>query len=249
MSLLGDRSQITIGTSNLKLSYEFYIALGFRVVAKGKDGFSWYKMTDDSLLILLLENGSNYLGFTYFSNHIEDKISLLKGLNVELIQDTPSEKVFFSPHDLIFTISERPNIEDHAHDYQTYLTLEQEAFKDKKRLPNSVLGAFGELACQCHNISEHSKFYTALGFEIKHEAKKPYHWMILSDGLNIIGLHDTNDFTHNNITYFAPDVKETVEHLEDIGIHQITEFTGTGGDENNVVIKTPENQNIFFFKS
>ncbi len=82
MSLLGDRSQITIGTSNLKLSYEFYIALGFRVVAKGKDGFSWYKMTDDSLLILLLENGSNYLGFTYFSNHIEDKIKLTKDLNV-----------------------------------------------------------------------------------------------------------------------------------------------------------------------
>lgn len=247
MAYLGKSSQLTIGTSNLHDSLEFYLKLGFRRVTNGTKPYDWCKITDDSLLIFLNENGSHYLGFSYFTNDWGNLLKDIENFGIELVQDLPNEKVFFTPQDLLITIVKTNSIPPNGQRH-TYTTLGEAPFQDKSLLPNPILGAFGELACPTQNLEADIAFYTKLGFEIAHKAEKPYPWCILSDGLNIIGLHQTSDFRENSITYFAPDVAEQVRAMEIVGINNISEFTGTGGNENNVCIPTSEDQTIFFFK-
>jgi catechol 2,3-dioxygenase-like lactoylglutathione lyase family enzyme len=248
MAYLGESSQLTIGTSNLSDSIEFYNKLGFRIVKKGDSPYPWCKLTDGSLLIFLNQNGSHYLGFSYFVNDWGNTLKELQELGAELVQNLPNEKVFFTPQDLLISLVKTDMVPPKS-DLKDYMTLGEPAFKDKSNLPNMVLGAFGELACPTLDLDGDTLFYQKLGFKEVHRSEKPYKWCILSDGLNIVGLHETTDFQENSITYFAPDVADQVRALEAIGIENISEFTGNGGDENNVCITTAENQTIFFFNA
>lgn len=248
MAYLGESSQLTIGTSNLQDSIDFYIKLGFRIVKKGDSPYPWCKLTDNSLLIFLNQNGSHYLGFSYFLSDWGDILSELKKIGAEIVQDLPNEKVFFTPQDLLISLVKTDSVPPKGK-LDDYVTLGEAAFKDKSKLPNQILGAFGELACPSTSIDIDSPFYQKLGFKEIYRSEKPYKWCILSDGLNIIGLHETSDFQENSITYFAPDVAKQVVAMEALGLEDISEFTGTGGDENNVCITTAENQTIFFFNA
>lgn len=248
MAFLGESSQLTIGTSNLNESTEFYFKLGFRLVTSGYTPNNWSKLSDDSLLIFLNENGSHYLGFTYFISNWDDALKKLKLMNINFAQDLPREKVFFTPQDLLITLVKSDVSESRKKNLSNYITLGEAAFKNKDLLPNPILGAFGELACPTNKLEKDIEFYTQIGFNVLSKSESPYPWCILYDGINTIGLHQTKDFYDNSITYFAPDVKEQVKHLQASGVNSITEFTGTGGDENNVCIKTAEDQTVFFFK-
>lgn len=248
MAYLGESSQLTIGTSNLSDSIEFYLKMGFRKVKSGNSPYPWCKLTDDSILIFLNQNGSHYIGYSYFREDWGSIIEDLEALGAVIVQNLPNEKVFFTPQDLLVTLVKTSSVppQGNRHDY---ISLGEAAFKVKENLPNKVLGAFGELACPTSQMNLDSLFYQKLGFKEIHRSDKPYNWCILSDGLNIVGLHETTDFHENSISYFAPDVAEQVQLLEAMGIEDISEFTGTGGDENNVCIKTAENQTIFFFNA
>jgi hypothetical protein len=248
MAYLGESSQLTIGTSKLKDSIELYLKLGFRIVKMGQSPYPWCKMTDDSLLIFLNQNGSHYLGYSYFMKDWGSLLDDLKSTGAEIVQNLPNEKVFFTPQDILITLVKSDTIPPQG-ELQNYVSLGEAAFKEKSNLPNAILGAFGELACPTKQMDIDTLFYQKLGFKEVYRSDKPYNWCILSDGLNVLGLHETTDFHENTITYFAPDVADQVHALEAVGVDSISEFTGTGGDDNNVCIKTAENQTIFFFKA
>ena len=248
MAYLGESSQLTIGTSKLKDSIELYLKLGFRIVKMGQTPYPWCKLTDDSLLIFLNQNGSHYLGYSYFMKDWGTLMEDLEKMGAEIVQNLPNEKVFFTPQDLLITLVKSDSVPPQG-DLQDYVSLGEEGFKIRENLPNAILGAFGELACPTQQLDVDSLFYQKLGFKEIYRNDKPYNWCILSDGLNVIGLHETTDFQENTITYFAPDVAEQVQALEALGVDRISEFTGTGGNENNVCITTAENQTIFFFKA
>jgi hypothetical protein len=71
----------------------------------------------------------------------------------------------------------------------------------------------------------------------------PYNWAIISDGLNIVGLHQTKDFTTPTITFFAADMKDKIEKLKTEGLK---DFVDKGAA--SITIHTPENQHINLFK-
>jgi hypothetical protein len=73
--------------------------------------------------------------------------------------------------------------------------------------------------------------------------KEPYRHVILSDGLMIIGLHQTKHFTYPAVTYFGIDTEKRIQQLKDKGLKNFTEVAG----KNNVVLKTWEGQNFFIF--
>jgi len=83
--------------------------------------------------------------------------------------------------------------------------------------------------------------------EAKSVNQQPYPWAILSDGMNILGLHQTKDFDYPAITYFAPDMSQRVQKLKEAGITSFADWQGQGGKEGNFILTTPEGQKIFLF--
>jgi len=71
----------------------------------------------------------------------------------------------------------------------------------------------------------------------------PYPYAILTDGLMIIGLHQTKNFTYPAITYFGLNVEKRVQQLKNQGLINFSEMMG----KNNVILKTWEGQHFFLF--
>jgi len=70
----------------------------------------------------------------------------------------------------------------------------------------------------------------------------PYPWAILTDGLMLIGLHQTKDFNYPAITYFGINTEKRIQQLKSQGVN-FTEMMG----KSNVSLKTWEGQHFFLF--
>lgn len=74
--------------------------------------------------------------------------------------------------------------------------------------PNNLCGIFGEIALNIEDIEQEIKFWENIGFRVGERFEEPYPWAIVTDGLFIIGLHQTDEFDKPALTYFAPDMAE-----------------------------------------
>ena len=85
------------------------------------------------------------------------------------------------------------------------------------------------------DIDNSMKFWKKLGFKLHSKMALPYPWAIISDGLNIVGLHNTTSFSNPTITFFAVDMKDKIEKLKKDGLDNFTEKKG----QSNIVVTTP----------
>ena len=72
---------------------------------------------------------------------------------------------------------------------------------------------------------------------------QPYPWAILTDGLMLIGLHQTKNFNYPAVTYFGLNTENRVKELTGKGVTGFTEFMG----KKNVTLKTWEGLHFFLF--
>lgn len=245
---LGSICQITIGTANVRESYDFYRELGFRKLAEDSEPYPWIKLTDDSIIILLYQNGDNYMGLTYFHQGMGQVVSNLQGRGVKFVQRGTTENIFITKTDTIVVLVEADTNTMFMAKNKMLLDLPESDFHDASRYPNKWLGIFGEFSHAVDDLQEAIENWQDLGFRVYHQTDSPYPWALMYDGCMIIGLHETKDFEGAALSFFAPDVRNKVEALSALGINAI-EYTGHGGDENNVVIYTPEGQKIFLFST
>ncbi len=71
----------------------------------------------------------------------------------------------------------------------------------------------------------------------------PYPHAILTDGLMIIGLHQTKHFDYPAVTYFGLNTDKRIQQLKSQGLQSFNEVAG----KNNVALKTWEGQHFFIF--
>ena len=102
---------------------------------------------------------------------------------------------------------------------------------------------FGEYALPIKNLDNSVLFWEKLGFKSLSKHLSPYPWAILSDGLAIVGLHQTTNFDTPAITFFASDMKDKIEKLKNGRLDNYTEK-----NSDNIVLNTPEKQHINLFK-
>jgi hypothetical protein len=121
--------------------------------------------------------------------------------------------------------------------------MKQTDFNTADKYPNKQCGAFGEFAHPVNDINSSVAFWKKLGFKASAEMKTPYPHTILSDGLMIIGLHQTKHFNYPAVTYFGINTAARVQLLKESGLQNFSEESG----KNNVVLKTWEGQHFFIF--
>jgi len=220
---LGDYIQISTTVSDLAVALAFYVKLGFKQVANAV-------VTDGSLNILLLTGNSPSPALSYAGSDIEQ----VKALGIPLEEDD-NTAVFVDPNGLHVTLTtEKSNVPMPGGTPMT-------------RTPLSRCGKFGEFAVPCKDIQASIAYWEKLGYERLYYAEEPYPWAILSDGLFVLGLHQTTDFAGPHITYFAGNMAERIENLKADGF-TLTAIPPEVDDKVvNAVFTAPGGQKIFLF--
>lgn len=244
---LGNVCAFTIATPDLEKSLAFYQKLGFRELFRMDFPFPWIMITDDGILIMLRKDSTPYFAQTWYPSNAAE---IAAGLEAEGIVFTQKPKptdpiqryLIQSPDGLIVSMVGMPDgIEPPSG--KTMLTMPQADYFNPEKYTNKVAGLFGELAHPVKDLEASILFWEKLGFVAISKFTSPYPWAILSDGLAIIGLHQTDSFSWPAITYFAPDMQQRIEKLK---AEAVGPFTDKGSA--NAVLETPEKQHINLFK-
>jgi predicted lactoylglutathione lyase len=246
---LGEATQITIGTVNVEASSAFYERMGFRIIARDDTPNKWLQMTDDALLLLLNEDKMEYVGLTYFSSQMEYKVNTLENSGISLVHKSERDGKFFqgiflSPDGFGISLVNFDPSGSYQPRQQNLLNFPKENYKDPEKFPNKALGIFGEFSQPVKNLDVSLNFWRLLGFTVLSLNQQPYPWAIISDDLNLMGLHQTLDFKYPAITYFAPDMNLRVLNLKKAGIHSIEEL---GNSNTSFLVLGPDNIRFFLF--
>jgi len=243
---LGSITALTITSRELDSSLQYWQKLGFAEVMRSDFPFPWIQVSDGALLIMLRNDGKPYLALTYYIQN-EGIIDELEGLGIAFTEkpkqaDMVRKHVLQAPGGLNVSMVLAPEgFQQPAG--PTMLTMPQQDYFNPAKYVNKTCGMFGELACPVEDLESAIAFWGKLGFAAVSKFSNPYPWAILSDGLGIVGLHQTAHFTQPSITFFAADMKEKIARLKEQGLENFKEK-----GESNIVLTTPEGQQINLFK-
>lgn len=243
---LGNVTAISIPTTNLEASLRFYQQLGFAELFRADLPFPWIKISDGALLIMLKNNGKHHLSLTYYAQDHSGTVKNIEKAGIEISQlieenDLEVRYMLTSPDGLEVCLVTLPHFFEQP-EGPTMLTTPQEDYFNPEKYTNKVCGMFGELAHPVADLEKSIEFWAKLGFVAVSKFTSPYPWVIVTDGLSVVGLHQTNQFTQPAITYFAADMKDKIARLKENGVQGFTNQNDT-----NTTLKTPEGQLINLF--
>lgn len=246
-SKLGDVACVYTTTANLDSSVAVYAKLGFNKIASNDYPVPWVQVSDGSLLIMMRKDAVPYIGLTYYAADVEKIVSQLEKDSVVFAKkpnaNDPIKRYYIKTPDG-FDIMLANNLAGFEQPKgTTLLTMPQADFNVEDKYPNKQCGAFGEFAHPVTDINVSLAFWKKLGFKASAQMKQPYPHAILSDGLMIIGLHQTKHFDFPAVTYFGINTDKRIQKLKEAGLQNFTEMMG----KNNVSLKTWEGLHFFIF--
>ena len=244
--ILGEVNAITITTPDLEKSLAFYQKLGFGEIMRMDFPFPWIQITDGALLIMLRKDAKAYIALTYYVKDIDQSVAIVENVGIAFIEkprpsDMIRKYVFQSPDAVNISLVSIPEGFTQPKGV-TMLTMSPQDYSNPAKYTNQTCGMFGEFAQPVNNLELSIGFWSKLGFVTMSKTPGNNPWAILSDGLAIIGLHQTGDFKQPVITYFASDMKSKIEALKESGVVPEREINAS-----NIVLTTPEKQLINLF--
>ena len=244
---LGEVASIYVTSSNLDSSIALYEKIGFPKISSNVMPVPWALVSDGSLLIMLRKDSVKYVGLTYYVKDIENTVTQLVKDGIVFIQKAKKEDLikryfFKSPDGLNIMLASNVGLFKQPTG-TTMLNMNPIARQSEDQYPNKECGAFGEFCHPVADLNTSIGYWKKLGFQVTTQMSQPYPWAILTDGLMLIGLHQTKNFNYPAVTYFGLNTENKVNELKGKGVTGITEFMG----KNNVVLKTWEGLHFFLF--
>ncbi len=245
--ILGEITAITITTPDLDASLKWYQQLGFKEVFRADWPFPWIQITDSALLIMLRKEPKPYIALTYYVKDIDAVVADMRQKGIKFLQEPkPGEMVkrylMRSPDGL--NVSLVSIVEGfYQPDGNTMLKMQPQDYFNAEKYANKMCGMFGEFAHPVTDLATSITWWELLGFKAISTFTSPYPWAILSDGISIVGVHQTTQFAKPRITYFAADMKDKIATLKAAGL---IGFINEG--ESSTTITTFEAQEINLFK-
>ncbi len=246
-SQLGEVACVYITTADLDSSVAVYEKLGFQKTGSNTFPVPWAQVSDGSLLIMMRKDVTPYIGLTYYATETEKEVARLEKEGIVFYQkpkegDLIKRYYFKSPDGLNIMLSSNLG----GFQQPTGVTLanmKPEDMMNADKHPNKQCGVFGEFCHPVTDLAASLAFWKKIGYTVKFESAAPYPHAILTDGLMIIGLHQTNHFNYPAITYFGLNVEKRISELKERGLKNFTE----DGGKNNQVLTTWEGQHFFIF--
>jgi len=246
-SKLGEVACVYITTPDLDSSVAFYEKFGFSKIASNTFPVPWAQVSDGSLLIMMRKDPKPYIGLTYYVKDLDATVAQLEKDGIVFDQKPkagdPIKRYYIKTPDG-FNIMLAPNIGGFTQPTgTTMINMKQADFGSADKYPNKLCGVFGEFCHPVADVNQAIAFWKKLGFTSKYVEQQPYPHAIVSDGLMIIGLHQTKHFDYPAITYFGVNTVARVKQITDKGLAKPSEMQGGA----NVMFKTFEGQHLFIF--
>jgi predicted lactoylglutathione lyase len=246
-SKLGDVAAVYIHTTDLDSSVAVYEKLGFPKIASNTFPSPWAQVSDGSVLIMLRKDPNPYIGLTYYSNNVDEIAGQLEKAGVVFAQkpkegDQIRRYYFKSPDGFTIGLSGNPGGFTKPSG-RTMMDMKPTDYQASDKYPNALCGAFGEFCHPVTDLTASIEFWKKIGFTLRYQESAPYPHAILSDGLMIIGLHQTNHFSFPAVTYFGMNAAARIEQLKGKGLKNFSEQAGPG----NQSLTTWEGQHFFLF--
>lgn len=240
--VLGEVTAITITSPDLEQSLAFYQKLGFSEIMRMDFPFPWIQISDGALLMMIRKDNNPYIALTYYVKNIDNAVKIAEDAGIAFTEKPKPEDIvkrylFQSPDGFYISLVSIPDGFTQPKG-PTMLTMPQEDYFTPEKYVNKTCGMFGEYAQPVTDLDVSIAFWGKLGFLALTRYGQPRPWSILSDGLAVVGLHQTTEFTQPTITYFAKDMKEKIEQLKANGLTNFVEVAGAA----NITLTTPEQQ-------
>ncbi len=244
---LGDVTAITIASPDLDVSFQYYQTLGFTKVLESDFPFPFIQITDGALLIMIRKDNNPYIALTYYVKEMDELVADLKATGIS-IKQMPTPDKMIQRYLIVTDEGHNITLVSYVDGFTqptgaTMLTMQPNDYSNPDKYVNKACGMFGEFALPVKNLDNSIAFWEKLGYKSLSKRLSPYPWAILSDGLGIVGLHQTDSFSDPTITFFAADSKIKIENLKQ---HGLVNYSDKG--ESNIVLTTPEQQKINLFK-
>ncbi len=245
---LGSITAITITSPDLDRSVEYWSRLGFKELFRADWPFPWVQVTDGQILIMFRLDPNPYIALTYYvpPDTLGEVVTNLEATGIAFVSRTrPTEMlqrfVMESPDwQKISLVGITEGFSQPAG--PSMLTMAQSDYSRPEKYTNQVCGMFGEFAHPVADLTKALEFWEKLGFKAVSRFTHPYPWCIATDGLAVVGLHQTREFTKPTITFFASDMKNRIENLK---VHGLKDFVDKS--PSNCMLTTPEGQQLFLF--
>lgn len=220
---LGEVVQINIGVADLGNSLAFYEKLGFQKLDQSSMPYPWAQLTDGQNLMLLNQDGNQYIGLGYFSADAADRVTEMEQMGIEFEQKREQDGRLFMA---IFTGAGGLAAGLINHDPR--------GMERPTGEPLSNCGNFGEFSLNVADYQETADYWSKLGFDSTYQSEQPYPWGIFSDGMILLGIHqavgrDDFPFSGPAMTYFAGDMADRIAALKQNGIAFIHEMADPSG--------------------
>ncbi len=245
---IGEHYAINITTKNVDESFAFWKQFGFTELFRYDVPFPFMFITDGTINIMLRKDETPYIALSYYINNVVDKVKEFESLGVKFIAlSSPTDMIqrfrTTSPDGINLTlVSAAPNLPKPKG--KTMLNMDQGDYMNPDKYDNKFIGMFAEYAHIVKDLEESIAFWDQLGFKVLTKHEGPYPWAILSDGVSVLGCHQSTHFTGVGITYFSADMKEKIAALKSNGLADYKELMGP----DNIIVNTPEGQQLFLFK-
>ena len=234
---LGNYAHVSISVHTLQESVPYYTALGFMPLFGNSDPQPWSLLTDGSINLHLYESPFPSPALHYFSADMQKKISELQRCSLKPQEQTSRDRMR-KQHTIV-----DPN------DLQIMLMHHDEADMPRPHGPSrSLLGSFGEISISTNDLKGSVAFWKSIGFIEKRACANPYPWLIMSDGVLTVALHQTSTFNAPALTYFAKTVSDQVSRLKSIGIPMTHEIKNRSGETLGAILNAPDGQLFFLLQ-
>lgn len=231
----GTYAGITYTTPDLDAGVEYWGHLNYKELKRTDEGIY---LSDGSVLLKLVKGEERSYTITYYSDDPDALAKQFRDNGAEV----NNNRIAADKCDIIITNKVAGITEQNG---TSFMTMAPTDYMDDSKYPNAKCGAYGEWAIPVANLEESIAWWEQLGFKAPMKMNEPYPHAIMTDGLLIVGLHQTNDFNEPTLTYFAPDMEPKVKVLREEGMEGIK--TTMGDTDKNVVLSTPGGQKIFLF--
>jgi len=113
----------------------------------------------------------------------------------------------------------------------------------------AIPGKFGELSFAVRSMRASRAYWRRLGFtQVEGHDREPYPWAVVSDGMMLLGLHQTSlgKKDEATLTYFAKDIPRRVARLRRAGV-KVAAIPKRSRKPKGGTFRSPDGQRFFMF--
>lgn len=204
---LGNFVEVSIGVTELSESLLFFERLGFKKLDQNYEPWPWAVVTDGAITL----NLSQYAGpaapvLNYFASDMEPRVERLRSRGIEVfgLKDRQLPEVLGG-----IEVADGVGI--------SLLKYPARRIPRPSGIPVSKCGAFSQLAFPVADIEKSLARWRNLDFERVGGGPLPYPWVLLTDGLITVGLHQTTVLKTAALVYETSNLGDRLTELQDSG--------------------------------